>query len=738
MTYNEIMQKPGKRVHPKVYYNEDNIKTEYEYDDIVLAKPFFNAKLLGTIMKGFSCTLKYELPNKPIYFSNTARYNGISATKTYGPYYLKEKNYNADSKEYEHELYDDFISTMVDYEPITITYPCTVLEFFKRLCVECGFTTNINSLPNGSKIMIKDIYEDINFTFRDVFDDIGQATASLFKVHNKNVERCKFGTKKNVINDDILKNQNIQLGKHYGPIDSIILKRSGDTDSIYKRDETKTSWCELIIKDNQLMNNNDRSEYLNNLYNELHGIEFDLFDLELVGFGGFEPLDKIEIQTGDKIYNSFIFNNEMEFTQGFKEVIYNEKEESESSDYKVMDKTDKSLEQCWIICNKQTKEIEALISKTDGANEQLANFKINLDSITEQVSNLNSQAETISKIELNLEEIKSSIGSITDTTTSVKGTGTLELLNVLNSEILYLQIYPTSEDISYLYLTNDTIDSNTYLLSRDLMFIGEDNEIRFTLPCDLLYLNSDCYDEFILNYETQEMYKIKRVGLNSNNQKYALPESQTEYFIYQSLILLDGDYDVKMLSIPSAFINIRTLAKNLYTSQYATKVEMDAAIRLTKENITQSVTQKLNLMNGDIEELSADLELKIGKNDNDQIVSMINASADEISLTSNRFSWISDYSSMSKNGMLKCFSGNFGGWNINDEGLSNEKGAFIHNNGASTIYTVADLIIIREYLMGNESFSLSETMIKHYDFDGDGIIGATDYVQLQNLIGIRM
>ena len=45
---------------------------------------------------------------------------------------------------------------------------------------------------------------------------------------------------------------------------------------------------------------------------QTHNInEFDLFDLELVGFGWFEPLDKIEIQTGDKIYNSFIFNNEM-------------------------------------------------------------------------------------------------------------------------------------------------------------------------------------------------------------------------------------------------------------------------------------------------------------------------------------------------------------------------------------------------------------------------------------------
>jgi len=40
MTYNEIMQKAGKRIHPKVYYyNDSNIKIEYEYDDIVLAKP---------------------------------------------------------------------------------------------------------------------------------------------------------------------------------------------------------------------------------------------------------------------------------------------------------------------------------------------------------------------------------------------------------------------------------------------------------------------------------------------------------------------------------------------------------------------------------------------------------------------------------------------------------------------------------------------------------------------------
>jgi len=684
MTYNEIMQKAGKRIHPKVYYyNDSNIKIEYEYDDIVLAKPFFNAKLLGTVMKGFSCTLKEELPDKPIYFSNTAKYNDSNATKTYGPYYIKSIEYNADSKEYVHELYDDFIGTMINYKPINITYPCTVLEFFKQLCVECGFTTNITSLPNGLKTMIKDIYDGIDFTYRDVFDDIGQATASLFKIHNNNVERCKFGTKNNIINDDILKNQNIQLGNHYGPINSIILKRSGDADGIYKRDETKTSWCELVIKDNQLMNNNDRSEYLPNLYNELNGIEFDLYDLELVGFGGFEPLEKVEIQTDNKIYNSFVFNNEMEFTQGFKEVIYNEQEENAASDYKVMSKTDKTIEQCWIICNKQTKQIEALINSQTQNETKMTNFQLSLDGITAQVENFNSQAETIAGINIKLNEIQSSIGSITDTTVTAKGTGTLTLENVLNSEILSLNIYPTSEDITYLYLTNDTLDPNAYLLSRDLVFTNEGRETRFTLPCDLLYLNNDCYDEFILNYETQEMYVIKRVGINANGEKYALVEAQTEYFIYQSLILQDGDYEIKMLSFPTAFINIRTLAKNLYTSQYATKVEMNSAINLSQESIISSVNQKLNLMNGDIEELTskieqtknsitldvnqklaevnANLELKI---DEDTLISKINASADEINLKSNRFVLNSTYTSIAKDGEITCSKLNLLGGNI--------------------------------------------------------------------------
>lgn len=103
---------------------------------------------------------------------------------------------------------------------------------------------------------------------------------------------------------------------------------------------------------------------------------------------------------------------------------------------------------------------------------------------------------------------------------------------------------------------------------------------------------------------------------------------------------------------------------------------------------------------------------------------------------------------LTQNGNMKCKNadisgkvtssdGIIGGWSINEQGLSNGT-VFIKNDGASTTYTVADLIVMRGYIMGTAGFELSAAMIQHYDFNGDGEITPADYVKLQNLIGISM
>ena len=88
-------------------------------------------------------------------------------------------------------------------------------------------------------------------------------------------------------------------------------------------------------------------------------------------------------------------------------------------------------------------------------------------------------------------------------------------------------------------------------------------------------------------------------------------------------------------------------------------------------------------------------------------------------------------------GEINSTIGNIGGWTINSSGLTNGT-VFINSDGSSTIYTVADLIIIRAYIMGLEGFDLPSQMIQHYDINNDGRVNAQDYVILQNLIGISM
>lgn len=368
MTYIELMQKPGKRINPKIFYYNGNTRVDIDRDDTPTIRKYFKSNLVGTVMKGLSVDSKVELPlGTPIYFQNTVRYGSNHATKQFGPFYLKEEpTYDASSKLYSYEYCDNFLTTMVDYTPITITYPTTVLAFFQQLVLECGFTTNITSLPNGSKVIESDIYDGIGFTRRDVFDDIGQATGTRFLINGSVVQKASLGTTTITINDDILKNQNIELGEHYGPINCIVLSRSGDSDKIYKRDETLTEWNEFKIQDNQLMNDNNRSEYLDELYNALYGIEYDIMDLELVGYGGFDPFDLVSIQTikeGNTLtYTSYVLNNEEEFTQGYKEVIYSDLQDESATDYKTSDTTDKRINKAYILVNKQAQEIEALTS----------------------------------------------------------------------------------------------------------------------------------------------------------------------------------------------------------------------------------------------------------------------------------------------------------------------------------------------------------------------------------------
>lgn len=96
-----------------------------------------------------------------------------------------------------------------------------------------------------------------------------------------------------------------------------------------------------------------------------------------------------------------------------------------------------------------------------------------------------------------------------------------------------------------------------------------------------------------------------------------------------------------------------------FTNDYIN--ERVAKIEVKQEEIDIEVSKKVNA-----EDVAAQLELKLDRTENDQIVSMLNASANEINITGNRIAITSDNFQITKEGIITAKAGTLGGWDIGD------------------------------------------------------------------------
>lgn len=290
--------------------------------------------------------------------------------------------------------------------------------------------------------------------------------------------------------------------------------------------------------------------------------------------------------------------------------------------------------------------------------------------ITDVVSTVDSQNTKISQITQTVDEINAKISDITDITISAEDTdGQVELDNVNESEPIQIKIHPIGENIGYDYPHND-YPQNDYSKIRTIRFTRTYTEegvtktqiIPYELPCDLLYYDQDTYDEFYLDYDSQTCQVTKRCVYNSDGTVSPLATEQVIPYEYPTINLGTGDYTVCLLGYSNAYIMVRLMASNIYTTQFATKVEMNSAISQTAEEINLEVSRK------------------VGK---DEVISRINQSAEAITINANKISLAgkqinltsenivinSTNFSVTRDGNITAKGGTIGGWTINTNSL---------------------------------------------------------------------
>ena len=702
--FKEQIKLIGKEIDSKITFGN----TVLGKNDLNAVTPSFQSSILKSAMKQLDIDSNVYIPvGSVLKYEFGVKVNDEYEYLDFGNYIVKDVEKQEDTNSYKITCYDKMLLSMKDYAKMPITYPITIKEYINSMCNFLGlsFANRNNTFVNYNKEIPYELYLDsednsLGYTFRDVFDELAQVTASTICINdNDEVEIRYINNIGDTIDEEYLKDVNVNFGEKYGKVNSIVLSRSGQSDNVYLQDEAsiaENGLTELKIIDNQIMNFNDRSNYLPEIFEKLNGLEYYLNDFSSTGITYYDICDRYNVKIGDVTYSCVMFNDEILVTQGLQENVFTQMPEETQTDYTKADKTDRKINQTYLIVDKQNQQIESVISQTNEQNQKIAQ-------VTQTVDELNSKISDIADITISAEDNDAQV----------------ELDNINQSEPIRIVIRPIGESISYLYPHDNLFPNNTlYSKNRKIRFTNIETEeiFDYELPTDLLYYDSENYDEFILDYDAQSCVVNKRVGYNADGTTYVLDTPTTLEFEYPRILLTDGDYQINVLGYDTAYLFVRLMAQNIYTTQFATRAEVTSEISQTAQEINLEVSKKVN---------------------ETEVVSTINQSAEEVRITGNRFVVEADNFSLTATGDMTSNSGTIGGWSINANGLTNGV-VKLNSDGSSTIYTVADLVIIRNYIMGIEGFNLPQQMIQHYDLNGDGVVNAQDYVILQNLIGISM
>ena len=471
----------------------------------------------------------------------------------------------------------------------------------------------------------------------------------------------------------------------------------------------------ITISDNYfLTNQEEREKAIDELFETLDGIEFVPYEMQNYGFPYLEIGDRIEvIDPDEKTFYTYIFDLEFKYDGSY------------NGNYKLSEKTktQKKYGQSGTTKEKLTR-VERLVDKINGE-------------IIDVIEAQGEQNIKISQVTQTVDEINSKISDISDITVSHESLeGYVVFQNINESEPVNVKIRPNGENISYLYPSNTLYpNDNLYMKMRTLRFLNTTTTevFDYELPCDLLYFDSENYDEFIMEYDSGECYVKKRCKYDNSGNVVLLSSPQIINYDYPTIQLTNGDYQVKILKNYNApylaYISVRLMTNNMYTTQFYTKTETDSAIDQKADEIDVSVNQKLsnysttNEMNSAInvkanqitsevrntyatrdllgnyttttqmnsaitqtaEEINTEVRKKVGE---DEVISKINQSAEAVTILANKLgltandvlnilagtainmkakniSMYSDNFSVDKNGKMSCSDATITGGNIN-------------------------------------------------------------------------
>ena len=509
-SFKEQIKIIGKEIDSRITFGS----TVLGKNDLNAVTPSYQGAILKSVMKQLDIDCNVAIPIGTILkYEFGLKVNGEYEYINYGNYVVYSIEKQEDMKSYKITCYDKLLYSMLDYVKLPITYPISIRDYINSLSTALGlkFANKSGTFANYDKQIQADLYDGLGYTFRDILDELAQVTASTICLNNNDELEIRYITETgDTIDEEFLKDVNVNFGEKFGAVNTIVLSRSGDSDSVYYPSTLPTNPYEIKISDNQIMNGNDRAGFLPDIYNKLNGLEFYTNNFVSTGICYYDLCDRYSVKVGDNTYSCVMLNDEVLVTQGLEENIYTELPEQTETDYKHASKDDRMINQVYIIAKKNEAEILALVSTTetiqkeinptkeetgskiyieDASENPLINLEIEGKSIQETRDGKNklnniATSQTLNELDITVNEDKSIL--VNGTSTSQTGIALTELMDNIYGG-MYLKGSPSgSTSQSYClmasyYDENDVWQQQQYDIREGLLIKSDYPKIRISL-----------------------------------------------------------------------------------------------------------------------------------------------------------------------------------------------------------------------------------------------------------------
>ena len=583
----------GRQVYATITYDNTTLTN----DDIKSINYNVSGDILKSVMRELTIDSITNIPLKTQISLNIGLLvNGAIEYINYGNFIVETSEKQEDTNSYLLTCYDKMLYAQKPYESLGVAYPITIRNYINAICTKIGltFANASDTFANYDKQIPVELYLDsegnsLDYTFRDVLDELAQVTASTICINDDDELEIRYLNDTNdTIDEEYLKDVNVNMGESFGAINTIVFSRSAGSDKIALSqpidlpDENKIA---LEIADNQILNGLDRGDYLADILTQLYGLTYYLNDFDSTGILYYDICDKYNITIGENTYPCVMLNDEINVSQGIKETIFTELPQTSDTEYQYTDTQERLNSRTTLIVNKHDRQIQSVVS-------QIGDRTNKTTTITQDIDTIESQVQNMPVI-----------------TTENEGIGQIQLQDLASVKIAGFRVHPTNQDILGLLVSDELIISDDLIIdNREIVFKNGDFEAQFDLPA-LYYYNSDIYDEFVYDAVEERAYKIQRVSVDSLGNKTILNTPIEIDYEYKDIQLEEGNYNIYVATCPTAYIYAKGMLKNEYTKTFATSYEVDSKITQEANRINAVVSEKV-----DEDEVIASLNLAVENN----------------------------------------------------------------------------------------------------------------------------